>query len=171
MPIESVFIKAVEPTRGKGFKIKTGSETLFVFDAQASEACKLAVGTAVNCDVTRKENKDGNVFPTIQSVHGPADGSVAAPAPTPAAAPPPASAAASRGGGAGGQFKKDPLGIVLGSRQTALNAAVAYHASDSNAEVAEVIATAKAFNVYLLGGLGKRITDDGMTQDEVFPRG
>lgn len=174
MPLENFMVQAVEPTRGKGFKVKTGSETLFVFDAAAANACKLAIGTVVTGDVTRKENKNGDVFPTIQSVHGAATGD-----PSPAAAAPasvlgptvpvaPAPSAVPRGGG-GNSFKKDPLGVVLGSRQTALNAAVAYCTQNPQDDPALVLDTAAGFNEFLLRGLGKRLTEDGMTVAEVFP--
>jgi hypothetical protein len=134
----------------KGYKFTdSANEYVYCFEASAASAVIAAMQTPVQVDVDRKPNAQGKVFPKIKSFHGVADSSSPAAA---AAAPPSSTRPSTAGGGGSGAFKKDPVGIVLGSRQTALNAAVTYHAKDA-APRELVVATAQAFNEFLLQGL------------------
>lgn len=157
MGIETIAIDKIEARTSKNGKsyhvVSPGGE--FVWDEPVADqiAGALAGGaTRVTASVDRSNAK----FPKITEVAGDslppaAAGGASAPA---AAAAPSASGAGARGS-APGSYKKDPLGILLGARQTSLNAAVAFHGDKGTAR--EVVATAEAFAKFILRDMDERL--------------
>lgn len=184
MAIQAVTINSGEQTStGKGYKFKTSIGMVFAFDPKTSKDMLGAIGDTVNLDieVDPPKNEGERGFTRATSFHGAADSSSAVAA-APSSAQPAAAAAGAPGGGATFQkrdepFKKDPVGLVVGTRQTALNAAVAFLADGKNvvgygkatASAHEVVDLAKTFNEFLLGGLGSHIVHSGVHVKHVFP--
>lgn len=138
---------------GPLYKTKAGDGSgLFCFDAKIGQSLKASEGQTVSVDVDRSPNAQGKVFPTIKGFHGPATGGV------PVAGGPAAAPHSFQAGSSGGakSFSKDPAGIVLGARQTALNATVAFVGGGNTAAAyspADVVKLAGEFAAFLLDGL------------------
>lgn len=158
MSIETLTFTSCGPTKGRGYKLEAigSSDWLYCFESKVAADIQDHLNVPVNVDVDRSPNpKTGKVFPTVKSFHGAAN--VAAPQ-VAAAAPAQTTTHTPRSGGGGSSsFKKDPVGIVLGARQTSLNVAVAYatHFSPESAPWSPeaVIQFAREFYTYLMDGL------------------
>jgi hypothetical protein len=169
--IEHIAVSDVSAKDGaKGTYYKIGK--LFCFEPKVAADLLPLMGKTVAVDVDRTPNAEGKVFAKILSFHGEVAAG-AAPPPAPAVsstqpATPAAPAGAPQPAAGGGDFKKDPVGIILGSRQTALNAAVAY-ADKFEAGSIDVIKTAQTFNEFLLAGLSPFILRYGIHAKHAMP--
>jgi hypothetical protein len=159
---------------GPMYKTKGGDGSwVFCFDKKVGDQVKAAENQTVQVDVDRTPNSQGKVFPTIKSFNGvvgqpgvsvPSSGAAAAPNPPAAAAAAPQPS-----------MKKDPAGIVLGARQTALNAAIAFIGSGNTAaekySPADAVKLAKEFAEILLDGLdaAKTIQPAAPKSDDDIP--
>lgn len=176
MSIETQTFTSHEQTKnGSGYQFTADGHRgkIYCFDPKSSKDIIDNIGNPVQVDVDRTPNAEGKVFPKVKSFHGVVDYAASTsgsppPAAVPVSSPTNGTRSAVSGGG-GGAFKKDPIGIVLGSRQTALNAAVARAASFKDPEAIDVIATAQAFNEFLLAGLSPFILNDGLHASHVMP--
>ena len=157
MSIETLTFTSCGPTKGRGYKLEAigSSDWLYCFESKVAADIQDHLNVPVNVDVDRSPNpKTGKVFPTVKSFHGAANGA----APQAAAAAPASTTTPNTprsGGGGSSSFKKDPVGIVLEARRTALGCATALMGereySDSSAAI--VMANARIFTEYLLDGL------------------
>lgn len=172
--IEYQTFTSYEQTKsGKGYQFTAEGARgrIYCFEPKVAKDVLDHLNVPVQVDIDRTPNDDGKVFPKIKSFHGSAGD---APAPAAAAAPSSTTHTAhSQRGGSGSSFKKDPIGIVLGSRQTALNAAVAYFsglAKETREEMdGAVLHIAQEFNEFLLAGLSPHILSDGLHVSNVMP--
>ncbi len=170
MAIETITVEGLEAKSGSNgtfYKVAVpGSrQKLFSFDPKVSADLLERVGQTVSVDVDRTPNSEGKVFPKILSFHG--EASAPAGGVAPAAASPPGGG--TRAGGGDSAFKKDPVGIILGSRQTALNAAVAYLAGPDPCSKEDIVRVARHFNEFLIQGLSPFILRDGVHAKHAVP--